>query len=287
MPASTQEAGSSSITIVNIPPTSNAPTTIGINGRGALTPDPYRDLTGPKLDMRHLGGAGNNKNKRKAIHDMAHVEAKRTIFFDDPQRAPGLSAQVPQAASAPLAKINNTPSSAVLTLQRTTSPHAATPVSVQKKKGGHIKIAEKRCRPPSERRDLPKNVRVTFVDVESSEWQPGPGQVVEGTSMEWSSATAPPNYNYQESHASIVDNSISRVAESWVARDHPEWKDWWPKSTIEALLQERTLPVLAREHAKNGQHVVVKASSVAAKLTYLYPHMSEFGDLPGLYADWR
>ncbi|KAM0748674.1 hypothetical protein T439DRAFT_327943 [Meredithblackwellia eburnea MCA 4105] len=218
------------------------PATTKSSGSKALPLDPYYDLHGPKLDMLHL--AKGNQNKKKTIRiNGKGKDAVRTVFHDAGAEAldvarengpreseqPGVNGggnrldQAEGRSSSP----SWTPSSPKITPQEFVP--SDTPAGKKGKgrpsEGGGAAGKPKHPLHPSERTDLPSNVIVTVIDVEKEGWEPGPGDIVAGTSSTTASAVGL-DWGTGPRDSSSRDSSTPQSADAWVG--------WPSRETIEA-----------------------------------------------------
>ncbi|SCZ99388.1 BZ3500_MvSof-1268-A1-R1_Chr7-2g09510 [Microbotryum saponariae] len=266
-----------STNLVSIPPEAAPPlpTTTKPTPSTKIALDPYADLHGPKLNMLHL--ATGNKNKKKHIRLSASSSAStapKRIFFDDPQRtiavegelvieAPTGWASRPGArgksdspvspryepGSPPLiharAAQQSTPAAprSRTVTAKTSTPAPSTPFARSKAvTNGVSSISTPKVAhlPPSQRSDLPPNLVITSVDVEGTNWQPSPGEIVPETSSQWTRWPEP-------TPIGIFDREGEKNSEGW-----PTWEQ------VDGMMNDGSLKVLKKEDAKKGLRIATR-----------------------------
>jgi hypothetical protein len=163
--------------------------------------DPYHDFAEPKLDMIHL--AFENKNKKKVI-SLSKTKngpvrvATRTTFEDhSPSDPVGASAVGVVLTPVPAPSAWTQLSTQISLGAAQIPPRPATAASTNSKSksnSGNKKrqIDSNRYLPaPSARTDLPLNVIVTRVDVETDDWIAGAGEIIVGTSKDYTETVSP------------------------------------------------------------------------------------------------
>ncbi|SGZ33489.1 BQ5605_C041g11969 [Microbotryum silenes-dioicae] len=259
---------------VSIPPEAAPalPTTTKPTPKIAL--DPYTDLHGPKFNMLHLASGNKNKKKHIRLSSSSASTAPKRIFFDDPQRTiavegelvveaptgwasrpeargksdspvspryepgspPPLQARATQQSTPAAPKSPTVPA-------KTSTPAPYTPwARFKAATNGVPSISTPNVAhlPPSQRSDLPPNLVITSVDVEGTNWQPGPGEIVPETSSQWTRWPEP-------TPVGIVDKEGGGNFGGW-----PTWDE------IDGMMNAGSMKVLKKEDAKKGLRIATR-----------------------------
>lgn len=248
----------------------------------ALPLDPYYDIYGPKLDMLHL--AAGNKNKKKSIQlnnvagSNAETPAKKIYFGNDqagnehnveshttdrqqkqaPFTTQSASPQITKSSKRANGPAQETSQSQTSTSYRMVSPDlSGTPQSgtaAPNSVGNASTLPEPKTSTlaPSQRRDLPPHIQVTWVDVEEPGWQAGLGTIAKGTSI-----------NYAGNPAMRPSSTADTMAPSATAQSRNTKESSWPSiAEVEHSLASGTLPLVDAQTSKAGQLVATRVSGL-------------------------
>lgn len=227
--------------------------------------------------MFHL--ASGNKNKKKLIKlpngKGAGNKGGKKIYFDRPaeqveEEMMSVDAVELEGNQWPVRKEKKSspawspPSPKQYPVIASDSKSVDTPSSktVKRKKNksvnGNVRGTQPRA--PSERSDLPLNVKVTKVDVESKGWEAGVGEIIEGTSSEWEGWSKSALPSIVAANALIPEVEMITQTHTPSNEEDDEWSRW--PDRIQAEYSWKSLKQLSRAEAKDGQRVATQVSDL-------------------------